>query len=289
MPMGPNKYKENKVQEFIDEHDHRLRQVIKLAQRDSRGQDETANKSVALAHLCLRWSCNARDVHLLRGLGERVVQEAAFKHDQAIKVACAAIAGRVIIPDEGHLHEVQDTELPRDFNIAYEQICLPFSQGGHGLRAWARYSNAAFAGQWGLTIQSATNMRTGKSHYPVLQQVLQEAEQIRKGAPGEGKLVISLDLANAWLKCIGQISTLPAKKLREVGAWVAMTEGSILNLRNMPEKGQREISQTVTAVHLKQFASDARDPSKGGDEGRYTNWLAEKGKEAGEAWSIVPW
>eukprot|EP01050_Picozoa_sp_SAG11_P055654 SAG11_NODE_34107_length_273_cov_5.218391_1_plen_51_part_10 len=32
----------------------------------------------------LRWSCNARDVHLLRGTPRRLVHEAALRHDRAV-------------------------------------------------------------------------------------------------------------------------------------------------------------------------------------------------------------
>ena len=39
----------------------------------------------------VRFSANARDVHLLRALGEDVVAEARTAHDQGIKVATAGV------------------------------------------------------------------------------------------------------------------------------------------------------------------------------------------------------
>ena len=89
-----------------------------------------------------------------------------------------------------------------------------------------------------------------------MQRVLQQVEDIINGATWERSLLIAKDLANAWLECIGQLVSLPPKEVRKVGAWVAMTEGSLLNLQHMPEKGQKEVSQTVSAVQLQQFKID---------------------------------
>jgi hypothetical protein len=62
VPLGGQDYRRTKVLEFIDDHDKRLRNVIKLARRDTRSHDHTAHVSVQLAQMLLRWSCNARDV-----------------------------------------------------------------------------------------------------------------------------------------------------------------------------------------------------------------------------------
>jgi hypothetical protein len=38
------------------------------------------------------------------------------------------------------------------FRFAYDQICLGFKDGGHGLRPWAQHGDAAFVGQWALSL-----------------------------------------------------------------------------------------------------------------------------------------
>ena len=68
-----------------------------------------------LSHLLLRWSCNARDVHLLRGLPARVVNEAARLHDRSIMVACAAIQGCATLPsrpDSDYTGDPSDLHAP---------------------------------------------------------------------------------------------------------------------------------------------------------------------------------
>eukprot|EP01050_Picozoa_sp_SAG11_P057811 SAG11_NODE_36610_length_260_cov_2.565217_1_plen_55_part_01 len=53
--------------------------VVALGNRDGRAHDQLARLSKQLADALLRWSCNARDVHLLRGTPRRLVHEAALR------------------------------------------------------------------------------------------------------------------------------------------------------------------------------------------------------------------
>jgi len=76
---GPS-YREQKVLAMIDAHDRRLRAVVDLSRRDGRSYTALVRLSVQLAHLLLQWSCNARDVHLLRGLPTRIIETAARRH-----------------------------------------------------------------------------------------------------------------------------------------------------------------------------------------------------------------
>ena len=92
-------------------------------------------------------------------------------------VACAVMMGFVDIntlPSDQPLHQVQNASLPSAFVRAYEQISLDVGVGGHGLRKWAHHADAAYVGQWALTVQSATEV-SGECHYPVLNQVVDEA------------------------------------------------------------------------------------------------------------------
>eukprot|EP01046_Picozoa_sp_COSAG06_P041967 COSAG06_NODE_5282_length_3588_cov_17.136715_3_plen_153_part_00 len=68
--------------------------------------------------------------------------------------------GEVVPPLQGvqsamYLHMVTDADLPQEFLRSYDQVQIGSSFGGHGLRDWARHSDAAFVGQWALAIQSA--------------------------------------------------------------------------------------------------------------------------------------
>ena len=286
VPLGGRDYREAKTLEFINDHDKRLRNVVKLARRDTRSHDHTAHVSVQLAQLLLRWSCNARDVHLLRGLGRRVVDVAAHRHDQSIKVACAAIQGLITVPPTGHLYDVRDEDLPLDYHVAYRQITLAFHDGGHGLRPWAQHADAAFVGQWALSVQSAWNKAEGRSFYPILTQVLTEAAK-DDAAP---VLRISRDLRSAWKNSLGTANALAAGLVKHnCTGWITLTEGDVTKLSLMPEKAQRTVSQSVLAMQKAQFESNVGRMPCGGGVTREANWRAECESEAAAAWQAIPW
>ena len=62
---------------MVDEHDQRLRAVVGLARRSGMVGTSTQRISVQLANLLLRWCCNTRDVHLLRAMPRRLVDDRA--------------------------------------------------------------------------------------------------------------------------------------------------------------------------------------------------------------------
>eukprot|EP01043_Picozoa_sp_COSAG02_P002992 COSAG02_NODE_70_length_42239_cov_15.323090_29_plen_68_part_00 len=55
----------------------------------------------------MRYSANARDVHMLRALGRRVIGEAVKAHDRGIKTALAAVLGQYEVT---HHYCLPDTE-----------------------------------------------------------------------------------------------------------------------------------------------------------------------------------
>lgn len=143
-----------------------LRAVVGLARREGLKGGSTQSISVQLAHLLLRWCCNTRDLHLLRAVPARLVGPAASRHDQSVKVACAAIMGFVdsaALREAQHLHGVVDASLDPRFLEAYEQVSLDVTLGDHGLRRWVAHTDAAFVGQWSLTCQSALVPNTRRS------------------------------------------------------------------------------------------------------------------------------
>ena len=157
-----------------------------------------------LANLLLKWCCNTRDVHLLRGVPVRLVAEAARRHDQAIKVACAGVMGFIdlgVIPRDRRLHSVTDADLPPDFVEAYAQVRLDVGVGGHGLRSWAEHADAAYVGQWSLTCKSAVDALASQAqgrvvlHYPVLEHVIGAA-----AVGGDATMPVVEDVRGAWAR-----------------------------------------------------------------------------------------
>ena len=98
MHVGGLSYRAERVEQMVNDHDERLRAVVDLARWNGSWASSVQRISRQLSHLILRWSCNARDVHLLRTLPRRVVGEAARKHDQSIKVAVAIMQGKYQMP-----------------------------------------------------------------------------------------------------------------------------------------------------------------------------------------------
>jgi hypothetical protein len=293
VPVGNRPYREAKLLEYLNEHDLRLRRVVSLARRDSRAFDDNVKYCRSLGQLLLRWSCNARDVHLLRGLGRRLVGEAARRHDQGIKVAFACIVGVQAMPDTGYLADVPDTALSDSFHLSYEQASLALRDGGQGLRPWQQHSDAAFLGQWALTLQSADDVQNERCFYPVLQDVLSQAVAENDAYTCN----LAQDLHAAWGRQVASAAALVAATAgddtnaneADVG-WLVATDGNLANLALMPAKAQRHFSATVLAHQRRDFMAHAQDATRDGyDAKRYINWLAECNKTAARAWASVPW
>ena len=125
--VGGLSYRAERVEQMVNDHDERLHAVVDLARWNGSRASSVQRISRQLSHLILRWSCNARDVHLLRTLPRRVVGEAARKHDQSIKVAVAIMQGKYQMPsrtceesgDAMYLHRVTDADLPQEFLRSY--------------------------------------------------------------------------------------------------------------------------------------------------------------------------
>ena len=67
--VGSVLYRAQKLLDMTDAHDARLREVVGLARRKGMAGTSTQRISVQLSELLLRWCCNTRNVHLLRGAG----------------------------------------------------------------------------------------------------------------------------------------------------------------------------------------------------------------------------
>ena len=77
---------------IIRSHEQRLRAVIHLANYEGpEVMQDRVNIARQTAMHMMRYSANARDVHLLRALSLRSLGEAARAHDDSIRVATAAM------------------------------------------------------------------------------------------------------------------------------------------------------------------------------------------------------
>ena len=225
---------------------------------------------------------------------------AALRHDRAIKFAFAAIEGIVTLPPHtttaadgtvttNYMHAQPDSVYPHGFNLSYAQAAL--RSGGSALRPWAGHANAAFIGAWSLTVQSAWSEELGRSFFPVLDDIMAQAH----APPTVGSCLLADDLRHAWDE-----NKLAVATLREAGAkpdtitacsgWLAMTGGDVRRLREMPDKAQRRISQTLLVLQAAQYELDAVKPELGGGPLRLANYRAECNPFADAAWSgVVPW
>ena len=233
----------------------------------------------------------------------RICSQASQRHDQSIKVACAAIQGCITLrPPPGHtgawptkLYEFDDTFLPTDFISAYAQIELSAKLGGHGLRRWGRHIDQAFIGQWCLTIQSATKPRDpadlagvtdGTLYYPVLNDVLKAAEDRRRilDAPGASDagdidlpecVTLAADVCDAWRSCVGASE----KAGPTYAAWIDRCDGSIENVGHVVGTGpqdtaQKTLSESVLQNQVVELDAAMAADSSHGAQVRRANWCA---------------
>jgi hypothetical protein len=159
----------------------------------------------------------------------------------------------------------------------------------HRMRAWSRHAHAAYVGQWSLTVQSAQS-GVG-SHYPVLSVIQAQAHEWRNGLEVSGSVLpIAQDLAMAWAASVN--TTRIAAPLYPDGAldvWIGESADNVRNLSRMPEQAQRELSQAVTAITIRDFEADLTASSDLPALERLKNWRTVQGKQAGRWTQVCPW
>ena len=107
---------------------------------------------------------------------------------------------------EGFLHQVPDSQLPRQFVLAYPRMSMHEHAGGLGLRQWHRYAHTGFVGMWSLSWQSCmipvcAGSNTLMPAYPALGEIIEQAERVRVGEQGESVTQLAVHLAVAWESC----------------------------------------------------------------------------------------
>ena len=161
VPLGTEQYVRDAALAIIRSHEQRLRAVIHLANYEGpEVMQDRVNIARQTAMHMMRYSANARDVHLLRALSLRSLGEAARAHDDSIRVATAAVMAqyepkpadvKLQAVGQGFLHQVPDSQLPRQFVLAYPRMSMHEHAGGLGLRQWHRYAHTGFVCMWSLS------------------------------------------------------------------------------------------------------------------------------------------
>ena len=190
------------------------------------------------------------------------------------------IQGLIPLPPVGRrLYEVHDDELPPEFARAWPQIALRLSEGGHGLRPWAEHIDAAFVGQWALTMQSSWNSAHNCSFFPVLEAAVEQAHNVcDTGVSAADTLPLASDLAAAWTAVVSTSQRavaldrvekrLPPETRLGMGQWLTDTDQRMENLREMPDKAQRACSHTYLGDTPWQSPSRPRNRSGGQSSSR---------------------
>ena len=167
------------------------------------------------------------------------------------------------------------------------------------MRAWAAHTDAAYVGQWALTVQSAQvrGEDLGVLHFPVLARVVERAaEYLRDASSYDGTMPIVLDLARAWQRSVER--TQRARQLglkshnsqvESLGGWISDTSGDVRNIIAMPEHAQRVLSATVGALELHEFEQRLKVDTHWDSSRRLVNWLTQRGWNQGRWAMVVPW
>ena len=303
VPVGTGDYVRQALDDYLATHDARLRAIARYSAETGSSvthNDEILAPQLALAFL--KFSANARDVHLLRGVPSRLMADAAATHDRGIRVALAAVLGQCELPDAGRCSDVADVELTPQYRRAYDQIGLSPYAGGLGIRRWAPHADAAYVGQWAQVWQSSMVTHgdgTVDTLFPALRTVIAAAGCLRDvpiGAPQPaGALDIAWDLAQAWAKC--GAATAEAYPLAEErkeptspGNWLHETRGAVELLVLMPKRGQKILSRAVLRLAALAFRRRIELAAVDYESIAYkNNFLHEAGRECGDFTSVLPW
>ena len=133
----------------------------------------SCGRSIGLqsARIMLQYSANARDVHMLRSVPERLCVKAAELFDNAIMTALAVMFEQAQVPKEmAYCDADPDKHVYPIFNLQRGRLGLPTYMAGVGLRAWREHRHAAFVGMVAQSCASAQLQFGGVTRcaYPAL-------------------------------------------------------------------------------------------------------------------------
>eukprot|EP01050_Picozoa_sp_SAG11_P022297 SAG11_NODE_4181_length_2025_cov_1.713396_4_plen_173_part_00 len=137
-----------------------------------------------LGLIAVKYSTNARDIHFLRSLGKRAVDDAARKHDQAVTNTLAVVMGQAPGPlADTAMCAGRLPQMTAAFQEAVGWLRLP---GMLGVRPWGVYGDAAHVAMWTQAFQSAQLSFGGVSvcAYPTIARTIQTASALTSAPAG---------------------------------------------------------------------------------------------------------
>ena len=102
IPVGTDEYVKAEGQRTIERHDERLQRIITMAENAGTETKSCGRKiGIQCARHALKFSANARNVHMLRSVPRRLGAEAALLHDTGIMNTFAVVYKQALRPQPG--------------------------------------------------------------------------------------------------------------------------------------------------------------------------------------------
>ena len=272
---------------LVRQHDSRYQAIIRYVQQPTWRRTRLSRVRLQTALHLVRFSCNARDVHLLRGLDAEAVAGAAAYHDRQIMATVAAITGFLEVRAGEELGHVPLERFKPEFVRGWKQACLPFTSGGLNFREWARYADAAHIGKWALVVRSARDSVTGVDHFPIVARELEVATNGGRPMPAAwsecvvGTSRAAWSLNRAWHRMRDlAIATHASDKMPW---WLRATRGDVARVEHVGDRSQRMVSKTTTLHLLQEYSNGVRGEP-------VAQFVLKTAAAAGASgWTAQPW
>jgi hypothetical protein len=163
------------------------------------------------------------------------------------------------------------------------------------MRRWADFGDAAFVGQFALTVQSAI-APSGVTYFLAPEDVLTQAH----GPPADACRSRATYMGRgsaASRRCVRCRPRHPGGAVDKCSGWIEKTDGDIHNLARMPEQRacaalhqpeRRRRSGLGLPAHRTQRSRRRLAPSAQRYD-KVDNWLAKCNAVASAAWQATPW
>jgi hypothetical protein len=284
VPFGTNGFIAAELARQMVEHDQRQRGIATYASCNGDSVSHVRMRlSRSLALTALKFSANARDVHILRSLGWRAIGYAMALHVTMVLNTLAVVLGQAAppLPGEPPMSRRPLSASMESFQMVANWLWLPTALG---LRPWAWYGDVAHVAMWAQAYDSA-RMSVGGVEvcaYPTLKATLMQASEL-VGAPATVVTMgnaLAWDLARAWTRLLADTLRAfpsPAQRLMSCdhGYWVTETgrEVALVGLLQGKVQWRRSVGLRVLQV---------RDATTAGMHEAWTPGSAER-------WSCSGW
>jgi hypothetical protein len=287
VPHGPLHFQQRIALRLVRQHDSRCHAVIRYVRQTTWKDQRVSRIRLQTALHMVRFSCNARDVHLLRGLDKEAVLRAAEYHDRQVMATVAAITGFLEVQDDERLGDVAIGRFRTEFLRGWRQACMAFEPGGLNFREWARYADAAMLGKWALVIKSARDTVTGENHFPIVARELNVAVNGGVTMPDEwadcaqGTTRAAWSLNTAWHRMLNLARN--THDTLKPPLWLTNTAADMARIEKADDRAQRAFSKTVTLSLLREYKEGIRGEP-------VANFVLKCAAAAGPSgWTAQPW